>query len=98
MDMDVDLVLALVVITSCGKADRHAKPDLDWFPYTFQEQMISDHAASAPPRRTSAYAERVDDSGMLMRILNYCEGFLVAKCPKQAYAKLGIVSVTPIKI
>lgn len=85
-DENVDPMLALMAIALVAEVNWDARPDLDCFLYTFDEETISVLPASVALRLVSVSGERVEKGGMLTRRSEYHEDFASRKIPK-AYAR-----------
>lgn len=58
---DVHVELALFAIARAANVDWDARPEVDWFPYTFVEEMISVLSASALLRQFRATGVRIEN-------------------------------------
>lgn len=86
MAMEADQVLALPATARATEADWDAMPDMDWFPYTFYEEVIFVLPTTAPLRRVSASGEHIDECGMPLRKPEYRKG-LARRGISKVYAR-----------
>lgn len=67
--------IVVLAIARVAEVDRYARPDLDWFLYSFGVGMISVLPASATLKRVSASGEQIKERSMPMKRSDYHGGF-----------------------